>query len=755
MFWHIIGGFTEKGHIMAMYPDPTTPKAAPEVLMRLDYDPFQLIPEKFPAHPRMLARPDRIARFQKVPSPFPWRDRALGQLVESAKVLEALPESFDIKADRSLNIRILRGVESVALLGLLRRNKAGRERALAGFRWLARAYLGSPVQEANHGAPHDIAETAFCRDAACAYDLLAAEGLSEADDSLFREMFQCMIRVLDANSHRDCGNHGTWSQVGRLAIGSALGDRRIVHDAMYGSMSAGKWRYGLMHAFRHDFLADGWHWERVIGYHVFTLMVMVEAVDILQGLGIDLWHRDWPAAEQNDLNDLHRGYGPPGSRRSLKPMFDVVLYQMMGNGDYSLLSDSRLVNVRGIGIWGVIFNLAYEAYRDPAYAWLLNRLEEDPMPRAVPGFPATLQGNAESVAVSHLDFIRISQPRYPKGTQPWAKTKSLGSCGRHENGISHFPIQGSAVLRSRPSQIQTPSAFLFWGPHSAGHQSPAALHLDVHDGVRPITTAPTMCGGYENSQHLRWIRTTVAHNTVTVDEKSMFPYDFDDPSIWEADTYRDSVSDGEGLGTGLCGVARFVRARNDRVYPGVRLDRTVLLTDDYLVDVYRVISAKAHRYNWAMHCLGVPELSGGKPLSTLGKGRGYDQISRPVRLSSAGRIQVLDWRLEKRHRRWVLWTPPGREICVGVDPSYAQAQLLGHTAPLPPVFSVVAREKSKEAVFVSLCSWRQGADLRLEVVGRAQAQGDLSVRVFGKQTGIVWKFPYEGEIQCVSPQRRR
>jgi hypothetical protein len=92
---------------------------------------------------------------------------------------------------------------------------------------------------------------------------------------------------------------------------------------------------------------------------------------------------------------------------------------------------------------------------------------------------------------------------------------------------------------------------------------------------------------------------------------------------------------------------------------------------------------------------------------------------------------------------------------VGVDPSYAQAQLLGHTAPLPPVFSVVAREKSKEAVFVSLCSWRQGADLRLEVVGRAQAQGDLSVRVFGKQTGIVWKFPYEGEIQCVSPQRRR
>jgi hypothetical protein len=180
-----------------------------------------------------------------------------------------------------------------------------------------------------------------------------------------------------------------------------------------------------------------------------------------------------------------------------------------------------------------------------------------------------------------------------------------------------------------------------------------------------------------------------------------------------------------------------------------------VLTGDYLLDIYRVISSKSHRYDWAMHCLGVPELSGDKPLASLGEGRGYDQISQPVQLPRGGRIRILDWRLEKRHRRWVLWTPPGRDICMGIDPSYAQAEVLGHTAPLPPVFSLLAREQAREAVFVSLCSWRPAADLRLEVVGRGQAQGDVSVRVFGEQTGIVWKFPYKGEIQCLSPQRRR
>lgn len=731
---------------MPNYPDPTTPKADPEAVMRLDHDPFHLIPADLPPHPRVLARPDRIARFQQEPSRFPWRNRALERLTEVAGILHDLPEKPDITADRARNLRIMRGVESTALLGLIRRSPAGRARALAGMRWLARAYLATPASGAAHAAPHDIAETAFCRDAAIAYDLLAATGLSEADDALFRALFQAMIRVLDANGHRDCGNHGTWSQVGRLAIGSALGDRQIIHDAMYGSMSAGKWRYGLMHALRHDFLADGWHWERVLGYHVFTLMVMTDAVDLLQGLGIDLWRRDWPAAEQNDLHDLHRGYGPPGSRRSLKPMFDVVIYQMMGRGDYSLLSDSRLVNVRGLGIWGTLFNLAYEAYRDPAYAWLLNRLESDPLPRAVPGLPATLQGQADSVAISPLDFIRVSQARYPRPVQPWAHNRSLGSCGRHADGISHFPIQGSAVLRARPSHIETPAAYLFWGPHSAGHQSPAALHLDVHDGTQPMTTAPTMFNSYDDALHLKWIRTTVAHNTVTVDERPMFPYDFDGTSIWEADTYRDRISDGECLGWGRCGAARYVRSRNAQVYPGVILDRTVLLAGDYLLDIFRVISRESHRYDWAVHGAGMPEVRGAQPVSRVGTGRGYEHLARPMRVPVTGRYSLVEWVQAKRYRRWMIWTPRGRELFLGTDPSYAKAPILGGVTPMPPVFTLLAREQARETVFVSLCSWNRGADRRLAVSGVGRAQGDLSIRVSGARGESRWVFPYRSEM---------
>jgi len=68
----------------------------------------------------------------------------------------------------------------------------------------------------------------------------------------------------------------------------------------------------------------------------------------------------------------------------------------------------------------------------------------------------------------------------------------------------------------------------------------------------------------------------------------MFPYDFETASIWEADNWRERPSDGVLELFQPERAFKAVRASNTAVYPGVRLDRTVVVTPRYVLDVFRV-----------------------------------------------------------------------------------------------------------------------------------------------------------------------
>src|SRR5690606_31996555 len=127
---------------------------------------------------------------------------------------------------------------------------------------------------------------------------------------------------------------------------AALGHRQFIHDVLYGCNCSGQWRYGLIHTLRHDFLADGTQWEGAPGYHMLVLGLVCECFNIMEHLGVDLWQRAWPSLMQDDGFDEHRGWGPKGDR-PLRAAIDAMLYQMFSNGDYSLLHDQVLGNLRG------------------------------------------------------------------------------------------------------------------------------------------------------------------------------------------------------------------------------------------------------------------------------------------------------------------------------------------------------------------------------------------------------------------------
>ncbi len=715
-----------------MYPDLITPKSHPNLLQEVDYDPLGLMPPvPLPPHPRVFVTAAQLERAKELIATCDWAKTAFHLLEESCRKDEDLPEELPVPADPELNRRVVDLAQRNALMHLLTGEVANRpaeyrERAVANFRLLARAYARWPLEGDARAAGGALSESGLNLGLGRGYDLLAAMGLAAEDEAIFRAVLRATRPVSAACSHRACGNHNTWCLAGYLAVAAALGDRQGIHDALYGWEGAGgRWRYGIIHQLRHDYLADGMHWEGTLGYHFYTTMAMVEFASMMQNLGVDLWHKELPALQQSDGHDLHRAYGPWNGKKCLKAVFDAPFYQTLANGDFSLLHDSGLANIRGAYIWGIIYDKAFEVYGDPKYAWLLNRIEADypPAERERPGLPMSL-----NTRTGDLDFVRLGRASYPEGDFSLTPDCSISLLGRHENGCTLFPVHGSAILRSGEL-----GAFMYWGSHCAGHMSPANLHLDINANGRRITDAPRSTG-YEDPTHLTWHRSTIAHNTVTVDEASMFPYDFETESIWEADSWRDRLADGQLELFQPETKFKVLRAANENVYPGVRLDRSILLTESFLLDVYRVLSETSHQYDWAVHCLGTVTAEG-TPFE-LGQRRGYRHFSKAKRLSVPGETIALEW--DSGTRACIL-PPANAEIIVASDPESEKKPALGEIGELEPRTTVIVRTCGNDALFLSLWTFgNEGAQLAL-VQGTVRT--DLVIST-GKDR---WEFPWENK----------
>ncbi|MCE9591895.1 MAG: heparinase II/III family protein [Planctomycetes bacterium] len=719
-------------------------------------DPFGLVPAAFPAHPRVVCTASDIARTRAWVTQHDWVRLSLKRLTEAAGQPFNIPDRLPHPADANLNNGLISYTFRNALAHLLTSEPRYLERALQGFRVLCRGYLDLTfVGHDGRATGGGLRESHFNLSLGKTYDLLAATRLTPEDDALFRAVLEESYDASNRCGHRTCGNHATWGLVGRMAVASALGDRLGVHEVLYGSPCPERsadvpdWRYGLIHQLRHDNLADGMHWERTPGYHFYTMMAMTDAAFMFSNLGIDLWHAKLPALMESDGFDLHRAYGPEGTRR-LKAMYDAPFFQMFTNGDYSLLHDSGLANLRGAYIWGPVYELAYDATKDPKYAWLLNRIEreypKDHPERKISGLPMGLQSHR-----GDTDFVRLRTAVIPEGGFSLAEDVDVSQTGRHRRGCTLFPTTGVTVLRNNAADERAPGAYLFWGPHSAGHQSPAALHLDLHAHGRLITSSPAHSGGgYEAANYATWIRQTIAHNTVTVDRRPMFPYDQSSGSIWEADAWRRWNSDGstELFQTGDDFHA--TRAVNQAVYPGVRLDRTVVLTRDYAIDCFRVYSDATHDYEHAVHILGKADTAGHAltPID-LGDAPGYMHLKNARQLTPGHGVFSLDWANTLNGDRHTLGlqmvAPVGASFILADPPAGGDGHELGELHTNRERFTLVTRANGGRVVFITL--WRfflgRGSPVIESFAGNADRPIELTVGHMGKSHR--WTLPLQNQ----------
>lgn len=280
----------------------------------------------------------------------------------------------------------------------------------------------------------------------------------------------------------------------------------------------------------------------------------------------------WPLVEaaRNCGLDL---YGP-----EFKRLFDAPL--RLATPDFRLpaFNDSGEV---ALGSSASYYELAFARYHDPAYAVLL----------------ATGKRDSELALWFGADTL-------PSGTLPTA-------------GSRNAEASGYAILQ-RGSGPDATWLCLKYGPHGGGHG-----HPDKNSFVlcaRGQTIMPDSGShAYGSPLHSGWDKTTLAHSTLVVDEKSQ------------------AQATGKCLAFGSVQDVDFAMTDAGPIYPGLRFVRTAALLDANLVVFVDQIEADSqHTFDLACHHNGRwSDLPPGRPFSGP-QGAGYDFLREAASRSGSG-----------------------------------------------------------------------------------------------------------------------
>lgn len=235
----------------------------------------------------------------------------------------------------------------------------------------------------------------------------------------------------------------------------------------------------------------------------------------------------------------------------------------------------------------------------------------------LPAFNDSTEVNLRSQAPAYeLAYARYKNPLYVQLLAAsnrendyalWFGVESLPKPGAMRWSSANYPTSGYAVLAKGRGEKAT-WLCLKYGPHGGGHGHPDKLHLEIHAEGAPVATDPGMAR-YGVPIHANWYRTTLAHNTLVVDERDQQP------------------TEGKCLQFGSTKGAEFVVADAGAIYPGVRFIRAVALLSEEMVLVLDSVQCEGERLlDVALHLQGswqdLPDGAKWQPPST----RGYSYL---------------------------------------------------------------------------------------------------------------------------------
>jgi hypothetical protein len=235
-----------------------------------------------------------------------------------------------------------------------------------------------------------------------------------------------------------------------------------------------------------------------------------------------------------------------------------------------------------------------------------------------------------------------------------------------------LPDAGIAILRVPGSDHTVAVKF---GPHGGGHGHFDKLSfISYADGARQAADPGTQAYGAKS--HDTWDKMTIAHNTLSVDGKVQ------------------AQATGKLLDWTPTPSGTAIRLSAGPIYPGVDVERTLIHTAEYTLDVLdaRATDGASHQFDWMYHNFGTvsTELPL-EPYARLPQANGYQHLTQTRAAATADAWQVT-FAQEKLRMRVRMLAAPDTMVVVGEG--------LGPDLLVPVPF-VMARRRGTTARFVA------------------------------------------------------
>jgi len=442
--------------------------------------------------PSILHTPEGWANVRTNVAKYDWARKAQDDYVKAAdqwRVPDAAvpPDNFSAAEKHAFVFHVgeYKSLYKTTVAWQLTRNKAYAEKIALFLRRLADEKTGYPSTFASmdQGGPQ---EGENWQDVAIAYDAILDAGVLTDDEKrsidhtmrLYMETFESALTV---------GNDGNWSVAATTAClfsALAMGDLSVAERYLYGPC-------GFTDYVTKGIMDDGWWWECSSGYNFWVASELTQSALACQPWGIDLLHHEFPAslspyaivnpwALNPPYGMLFEKWGPNyRNTRSVKQLWDAVPLAADYRGITFGMNDGHEEFVGGARM-----ELAYYAFRDPAYAALIKQEDRD-LIYGVPELPAsTAKPYLNSVFAENIGYALLRSQT--ENRQPNDQIQAVFKIGSQGGFHGHFDrVSLDNITRYGRSP---------WNPES-------------------------IWWGYPNFMYKFYVQTSVASNMVVVDQK--------------------------------------------------------------------------------------------------------------------------------------------------------------------------------------------------------------------------------------------
>ncbi|MCI0478394.1 MAG: alginate lyase family protein, partial [Anaerolineales bacterium] len=243
-----------------------------------------------------------------------------------------------------------------------------------------------------------------------------------------------------------------------------------------------------------------------------------------------------------------------------------------------------------------------------------------------------------------------------------------------------FAKSGLAVLRAG-KDFGAKQVVLNYMGYEGGHSHPDQLGI-VISGLGRVLAPDAGSIKYEDPAHNGWYKQSLSHNLVVVSEKSQ-----QRAPMGKLETFASGAQ------------LQVARASTTKSYGSVNLARTILLNDDYLVDIFQTDSVVEETFDWTYHNFGRFATDLKLTPMTLNKKNGYEFLSNLTGIKTDDAWRA-DWTIASDQKvRLFMAGAPGTQVIAAEG---LVAALVGDETSPEKVPLVIARRKAKSASFVSI-----------------------------------------------------